>query len=177
MLAVAAALAGCTEGRRSLGSALGLEIASPNPFNVAPRAPLRLPSDLGALPPPQPGAPSPLDPQPRAAAQAALAQAGRPDAPEAAPSPGELSLLDAAGADLADPRIRASLRAERPERDDRFGLSSFLGYRVPDGSEREILSPREEAERLREAGETAPNAPPLPAEPPSDEWVIPLGDD
>ncbi|MEM1314938.1 MAG: DUF3035 domain-containing protein, partial [Pseudomonadota bacterium] len=59
--AAALAAAGCGGG---FSDTLGLTYDSPNPFNVSPRAPLRLPGDLTALPPPQPGAPSPLEPQP-----------------------------------------------------------------------------------------------------------------
>ncbi|MGM0583476.1 MAG: DUF3035 domain-containing protein [Pseudomonadota bacterium] len=176
VLAAAAAgllLTGCTGGREAVGEALGFAVESPNPFNVVPRAPLRLPGDLAALPPPEPGAPSPLEPRPEAIARSALSLPDGQDAASAgAPTPGELGLLEAAGADLADPRIRATLAEERPERERQYGLTSILGYTIPDGSEEEILTPREETERLREQGVETPNPPPEPPEPPPNTWIL-----
>jgi hypothetical protein len=164
--ALTLALAGCGGG--GIGDTLGLTYESPNPFNVAPRAPLRLPPNLEALPPPEPGAPSPLDPRPVQEARAALGGVGAP-IPEGAPSPGELALLDAAGADQADPTIRSTLAAEEAPTTNEYGLSTFFGFEVPDGSEREILEPREEAERLRAEGAVTPTAPPTEPPPPTDE--------
>lgn len=164
--ALTLALAGCGGG--GVGDTLGLTYESPNPFNVAPRAPLRLPPSLSALPPPEPGAPSPLDPRPVQEARAALGGVGAP-IPEGAPSVGELALLDAAGAGQADPSIRSTLAAEEPPRSDEYALDTLFGFRVPDGSEREILEPREEAARLRDEGLATPVAPPTGPPPPTDE--------
>jgi hypothetical protein len=173
-VAICGLLAACSTGREAVGDALGLSVESPNPFNVAPRAPLRLPSDLSALPPPQPGAPSPLDPQPEQSARAALALSSG-TAAAAAPGPGERRLLEAAGADLADPTIRATLAEETPQREQRYGLTSILGYKIPDGSEEEILDPRQAAEEARETGAATPNPPPAEPEPRTDKITIPLG--
>lgn len=148
------ALGGCSDGRQAIGRTLGLTYDSPDPFNVAPRAPLRLPPDLAALPPPQPGAPSPLEAQPARQAQAALGGVGA--APAGGPSPGELALLDAAGAEAADPAIRTTLTAEEnAPRERRYGLTTLFGMPTQDPYEGQRLEQREEAERLLE---TAPEA-------------------
>lgn len=172
VLAAALAAAGCGGG--GIGDTLGLTYESPNAFNVAPRAPLRLPSDLTALPPPQPGAPSPLDPRPVQEARAALAGAGAPQ-PSGAPSPGELALLDAAGAEGADPAIRSTLATESAPRERRFALDTLFGLRVPDGSEEEILEPREEARRLGEQGVATPTPAPDEGPRPTNQIQVPLG--
>ena len=70
LIGAAATVGGCSTSRAGLGSALGITKNSPNPFNVYPREPLVLPSDLSALPAPQPGAPSPREPKPEVEAQA-----------------------------------------------------------------------------------------------------------
>ncbi|MEO1687105.1 MAG: DUF3035 domain-containing protein [Pseudomonadota bacterium] len=176
LTAAALAVAGCASGRQAVGSALGLTYESPNPFNVSPRAPLRLPSDLSALPPPEPGAPSPLEPQPTRQARAALAQAGAEQPGQTAPTPGELALLDASGAETADPNIRATLAEEDAGagREPQFGLASLFGYRTPDGSEEEILEPRDEARRILEEGGVAPNPTPAPEPAPTNQIVLPI---
>ena len=169
-IAAAAALSACTVGRRDVGDSLGFTLESPSPFNVVPRAPLRLPPDMAELPLPDPGATSPLEPQPRQAARAALANAGQPDSEPVLPSPGELSLLNASGADQADPQIRETLKAEVGQgRQSEYGATSILGLRVPDGSEEEILIPRDEARRIEQAGGDAPNLVPLTEPDPQNE--------
>lgn len=166
LLCAALALGGCVESRQAVGSALGFSYDSPDPFNVSPREPLRLPSDFETLPTPNPGAPSPLEPRPQAQARAALAGAGA--APGAGPAPGELALLDAAGAGQTDPAIRATVDAEaaaRP-RERQFGLTSFLGRPIGDPDAADRLDARAEAERLREQGAVTPVAPPEPVSEP-----------
>lgn len=177
LLAAAAALAasGCSGARESVGRSLGLTYSSPDPFNVSPRAPLRLPGDLSALPPPQPGAPSPLEPSPRSAARAALDGAGSADADAAAPSPGELALLEGAGAERADPAVRQTLAAESAApRESRYGLTSLFGIEIDDGAAAERLDPREETERLRGEGAVTPTPTPTPPEPEGLQFDIPL---
>ncbi|MEM6440519.1 MAG: DUF3035 domain-containing protein [Pseudomonadota bacterium] len=171
LTAAALACAACG-GREAVGRAFGLTYESPNPFNVSPRAPLRLPGDLSALPPPEPGAPSPLEPQPTRSARAALANAGAPSPAQAAPTPSELALLDAAGVQTADPGIRAALAEEQPERRNDYALPSLFGLEIPDGSEEELLEPRQEADRIRAAGGVAPNPTPAPPEPQSNQITL-----
>ncbi len=166
LVGTAALAAGCSSGRAGLGNALGLTRGSPDPFNVYPREPLVLPSDLTALPEPQPGAPSPREPKPQAIAQSALGQAGAPVVPAAAGA-GEAALLASAGADQADPAIRDSLDGEELQREPQYGFRTFFGYKVPDGTEKEILEARDERKRLLEQGAPTPNPPPEVAPPPS----------
>ncbi len=168
-------LAACSGGRQAIGEAMGISVESPNAFNVAPRKPLRLPSDLsGALPPPQPGAASPLDPQPEAEARAALDAS--PARSGAAPSAGEQALLDAAGANSADPRIRAELEADAEDPGEaRYAIEQLFGYRVPtEADRRAVLEPREAADEVRGSSAQTPNAPPPPAEPEPGTIGLPL---
>ncbi|MDF2233704.1 DUF3035 domain-containing protein [Albimonas sp. CAU 1670] len=174
LLGAAAALAACSGGREAIGDAMGLNYESPNPFNVSPHAPLRLPPSFETLPPPQPGETSPLEPRPSEAAQAALG-AG-PAAGATAPTPGELALLDAAGAEAADPTIRQRLVDEEPpEKESIYALDSIFGYKINDPLAAETLDARDEAETLRTQGAPAPTPSPARPESPSNEITIPLG--
>lgn len=160
LIGAAAVVAGCSSGREGVGNLLGITRGSPDPFNVYPRAPLQVPQDLATLPAPQPGAASPLEPTPIADAQAAIGNAGAPVA-VAGPSQGEVALLATAGANEADPDVRRTL-AEDPalQREREFAFRTFFGYKVPDGTEKDLLEPREERKRLLEQGGAAPNPPP-----------------
>ncbi len=170
LVAAATSLAACEVGRRDVGDSLGFTLESPSPFNVVPRAPLRLPPNMAELPLPQPGATSPLEPQPRQAARAALANAGQPEVEPLQPSPGELALRNASGAAQVDPNIRDIVQSEVGEgRQSQYGATSILGLEVPDGSEDEILLPREEAARIEQSGGNAPNPAPLAEPPPQNE--------
>ncbi|MGR3782186.1 MAG: DUF3035 domain-containing protein [Albimonas sp.] len=179
MLGAGLALTACTGSRDAVGTALGLNYESPNPFNVAPHAPLRLPPSFENLPPPAPGERSPLEPRPDQAAQAALASAGAGPAPQpegAAPTPGELALLDAAGASTADPAIRERLVQERPpEPEQWYALDSVFGYKINDPDAAQTLDPRQESETLRSQGAQTPTPSPAPPESPSNAITIPLG--
>jgi hypothetical protein len=55
-LTLALALAGCSEGMKKT---FGLEANPPDAFDVGTQAPLAMPPELGALPPPNPGEPRP----------------------------------------------------------------------------------------------------------------------
>lgn len=153
---VVLAVAGCG-GRSGLRSTFGVTLEQPDPFNVLPRKPLRIPPNFNDLPPPSPGAPSPLDPQPVDEARSTLNHVGQA---AGAPSVGELALLGAAGAEDADPAIRSTLEQETVPTESKYGLTSVLGWKVPDGSPDEALDQREEAARIDAAGGVAPNAPP-----------------
>lgn len=150
------AVAGCG-GRSALRTTFGVTLEQPDPFNVLPRQPLRIPPNFEDLPPPRPGEASPLDPTPVAAAEATL---NRVPAAAGAPSIGELALLGAAGAGGADPGIRTALVEEASPSESKYGLTSFFGWRVPDGTGEEILDQRAEADRINAAGGDAPNPPP-----------------
>jgi len=175
----ALALAACTVGSDGQGGgfrqAVGLDVPPPDPFLTVSRAPLQLPPDMTALPPPRPGAPSRVEPNAGAAALAALAPpppaepaaaasvavASRAPAPRA-PTAGETALLSAAGADRADPDVRRRIVAETPQPERRFALDSLFGVRIqqdPDAAPQR-LDPREESRRLRQEGVTAPVPPP-----------------
>ncbi len=179
LLGAGLALTACTGSRDAVGTALGLNYESPNPFNVSPHAPLRLPPSFENLPPPAPGQQSPLEPRPDQAAQAALASAGAGPAPQnegAAPTPGELALLDAAGAAAADPDIRGRLLTEKPpEQENWYALDSVFGYKINDPDAAETLDARQEADELRNQGAAAPTPSPAPPETPSNAISIPLG--
>jgi hypothetical protein len=102
-IALALAVTGCSDATKKT---FGLAANPPDAFAVGTQAPLALPPELGALPPPNPGEPRP---QQVDAAQAG-ANALDPDnalAPATTTaSPGEQALLDQAG-----PTPPASIRA------------------------------------------------------------------
>lgn len=109
----ALSLAGCD----SLRAAAGLTKQSPDEFAVVTKAPLIIPPDFN-LHPPTPGA-APLNQQdPTGEAQSALFS--NPDPTVAAASikgsfsPAERLLLAYAGAQRADPAIRAELQTDKP---------------------------------------------------------------
>jgi hypothetical protein len=167
---VVLAVAGCG-GRGALRSTFGITLEQPDPFNVLPRKPLRIPPNFQDLPLPRPGAPSPLDPQPVAEAQLALRHVGQA---AGAPSAGELALLGAVGAEDAQPGIRQDLALEAGSTDPAYGLDSILGWAVPDGSAEQVLDQRAEAARIDAAGGDAPNAPPRVGELKSNELRLGL---
>ena len=157
LLALVSACGNASQLRRSVG----IDVPPPDEFMVISRAPLSMPSDLGALPPPQPGAPSLVEPDPQGDARAALAGAGAATVTTPA-SPAEQALVARAGP--SDPMIRATLReeADTGAGERRFGLDSFLGFKIQQnpGAEAETLNAREESERLRSTGVAAPVAAP-----------------
>jgi hypothetical protein len=59
LLSLALALAGCSNARETLG----LKRSAPDEFKVVKNAPLEIPSNFAALPPPRPGAPRPQEKQ------------------------------------------------------------------------------------------------------------------
>lgn len=159
LIGVAATAAGCSTEGKGVRGVLGLTKDTPDPFNVYPREPLRMPDDMSALPEPRPGAPSPLEPDPEGEARTALGVPAAPAAAEA-PSAGEAALVARAGAEAADPQIRDALDDEELQRESPYGLDTIFGFKVPDGTEEERLEAREERRRLLEEGRTAPNPPP-----------------
>lgn len=153
-------LAGCGDGGLAGGLRNAGIGAAPDEFTVLPTRPLELPENLGALPPPTPGAPNRVDPTPEADAVAALT--GRP-AP--AGSVGAGSLVSRAGP--VDPAIRPRLAAEDAvyRRENRGAILERLANR--DNSDALIyqnmtLDANAEFDRLRALGVRVPAAPPLP---------------
>lgn len=103
IMAAAAAASGCS----TVANSLGITKQTPDEFRIVTRAPLTLPPDY-SLRPPQPGAPRPQELDPDAEARAALF--GQ-DIGQSA-SGGERAFVSAAGADAADPSIRAAVDYE-----------------------------------------------------------------
>jgi hypothetical protein len=138
--AAAIGLAGCTGVKESLGAAK----QAPDETAITTRAPLVVPAtfDLKA---PQPGAPRPQDADVAAAAQKVLGGAPK----QTAASQGEQELLNAAGAEKADPKVRQALRSEVREQSKRKSYAdSVLFWRGKRGDEGTPLDPKEEADRL-----------------------------
>ena len=136
---------------------LGLTKQSPDEFRVVSRAPLTLPPDY-ALRPPAPGTPRPQEGTPtqqaeRAVFRNAAGPSGLPTQTAINPdlSPGERSLLSAAGAANADPNIRLLVERETNainEESDRFvDLLVFWNTQPPAGT---IVDPAAEVRRLQE---------------------------
>jgi hypothetical protein len=153
ILLLALGLGGCSEARR----AVGWDKAPPDEFKILTRAPLAMPPDYG-LRPPTPGAPRPQEGSTTDQARTAIT-GGRPGArPGAAPAAGagrpsaaEVALLEKAGADRADPAIRATVdREARAVADaDRSFTDKLIFWREPEPPGTVIDAEREQ-QRLRE---------------------------
>jgi hypothetical protein len=92
--ALSLALAGCSDGAKKT---FGLEANPPDAFAVGTQAPLSLPPELGALPPPVPGAPRPQQTDAAQAGLDTLSPASSLAAPVTTTSTGQQALLDQAG--------------------------------------------------------------------------------
>ena len=103
LLLTAAALSGC-----GLGRALGSSKLAPDEFNIVTKAPLVVPPDYSLKPP----APSEKTDDTDTTADAQAALAGKPGDATHAISPGERALIAQAGAEYADPLIRAVVDQE-----------------------------------------------------------------
>jgi hypothetical protein len=143
-------VSGCSEVKR----VIGYDKAPPDEFAVLSRAPLSLPPDH-TLRPPTPGAPRPQEGLTREKAQAALtgskqltpttqiATSGR--------SSGDVALLKRAGADQANPEIRAVVNRETlmlAEADKSF-TDRLVFWRDPPPIGEQVDAAKE-AQRLRE---------------------------
>ncbi len=102
-----AALGVAVSGCAGAGKALGGGKNPPDEFAVVTKAPLTLPPDY-ALRPPRPGETRPQEKSPSERAQQLMIG----DASTAAPTNGELALIQSAGALDVDPNIRDILNAE-----------------------------------------------------------------
>ena len=138
-------LAGCSD---SLKQSFGLGKRAPDETRVVEQAPLELPPDFN-LRPPSPGATRPQTVAAPEQAVAALGLGAADRRPEN--TPGESAFLGAAGANEADPAIRALLNrestiivAEDP------GFVERLMFWREDAPQGVTIDPAREAERLRE---------------------------
>ena len=147
------ALTACEGIKKQLGGTK----QSPDEFKVVSRAPLTLPPEF-TLRPPEPGIPRPQEGTTSQQARNALFRLQQPKAGSLEPkvgrddrSPGELSLLRAAGADNTDPNIRRIVDSETQQINagsDDF-LEALVFWRDPD-TPGEVVDAAEETKRLRE---------------------------
>ena len=149
-VAISLALSACT----SVRDEIGLNRAKPDEFAVVPKAPLAMPPDFATLKEPEPGAPRPQQVSPSGEARAALASSR---AAIAAPvssqsvSAGELALVDAAGANKSDPKIRAEMRNElRDQRGQKSMAERILFWQGPE-KEEWVVDAAAEAKRIERA--------------------------
>ena len=148
---------------------IGFSKTAPDEFTVVTKAPLILPPDFN-LRPPQLGAPGPKDIEAQELARRALIRSGREVDISESPkrrhtgSRSEALLLQKAGADKADPKIRSVIRSETlavTERDSAFiNKLMFWGK----GAEESLVDAKGEAKRLRDAA--AKGIPPTTGETP-----------
>lgn len=148
LLALGLGLSGCAKTRE----AFGLNKSVPDEFAVVTRAPLSLPPDYG-LRPPTPGVGRPQERQVRDEARRILLSSGGGTVIEtsAAPSTGELALLNKAGAANADPSIRRKVSRENKllAAGDKGFVDRLIFWRKDEPKHSEI-DPAREARRLSE---------------------------
>lgn len=146
LLGSALFLAGCS----NTAEVLGLGRNSPDEFSVVDRAPLSLPPDY-ELRPPQPGVPRPQDIEVGRRASTVLFGETQESA---APTEAEKALLEAAGADKADPSIRTVIDREADQRivGSRYLLEELLGWKPPSDKAPVVDAPAEAA-RIKDAKE------------------------
>jgi hypothetical protein len=150
----AVALTGCQD----FMVAIGKEKVVPDEFAVVSRAPLAIPPDY-SLRPPRAGAARPQEQAPVDQARQTVFRAGDQQASlpaaEAARSAGETSLLQEAGAGTAPPNIRELITNDAEDAgnlSDSF-VDKLVFWRKSDkaGAVNDVINPREEADRLRDA--------------------------
>lgn len=152
LAAFALAVSGCDETRK----AIGWDKNPPDEFRVVTRAPLSVPPEFG-LRPPAPGAPRPQEGTATDQARTAItgarpgARPGQPTGSVSRQSGGETALLARAGADRADPSIRATVDREAAALADadRSFTDRLIFWRTPDPPGTVVDAERENR-RLRE---------------------------
>lgn len=145
-------LAGCS----GTSEVMGLGRHSPDEFAVVDRAPLSLPPDY-ELRPPNPGAPRPQEVETTDRASHILFGKRQDNAAvEGDISPVEKALLGAAGADKADPTIRATIDREAKQHvvGSQNLVDELLWWRDPADNATTVDAPAE-ANRLRKAKKDA----------------------
>jgi hypothetical protein len=139
-------LGGC--GDSSLSRTFGLTRDAPDEFTVVTRAPLSMPPDF-TLRPPQPGAARPQEQSDRSLAESALVPEAALGGTPVGVSPGQAALVrDSGGGAPADIRQRVDQEARLNTNDDGF-IDRLLYWRKSD-SQKAVVDPRQEANRLRE---------------------------
>lgn len=145
-------------GTDDVARSIGLTRDVPDEFTVTTRAPLSMPPDF-SLPRPTPGAQRPQERSARSAAEAALSPQTALASGNAAISPGQQALLNAAG-----PAAPATIRSD-VDKDaalatgDRRLTDRLMFWKSPD-AQGTVVDPQREAKRLREnaaLGQSADN--------------------
>jgi hypothetical protein len=146
LAACTAALAGCDSDR--LSRTLGFVHDAPDEFSVTTRAPLAMPPSF-TLQPPTPGLARPQEQSERAKAEQALVPQMALGTPDEGTSPGQQSLVQAAGP-TATPEIRAEVdqEARLSHSSDGF-IDRMMFWRTPTPPGT-VVDPQKEAQRLRE---------------------------
>ncbi len=137
----------------NLTNIIGTTKNPPDEFAVIPTAPLELPKDFTALPPPNPGERSRLVSNPINDARAALLGETAPKAANARVSTSEAALLSASGSTAASSEIRTVLDAEQAASDEAEQTylldRAFPALRTLRGADqKELLQAEEERVRL-----------------------------
>lgn len=153
-VAVAAALGGCEDARKSLIQ----DKKAPDEFAVYSRAPLTVPPEFG-LRPPRPGAPRPGGKDPSGVAYQAVTGSQPPPAGRTQPQPetfagtaGELALLRNANALQTDPMIRETVNQESSVlAEESLSVTERLLFSQKAASTLgSVVDPEKEAKRLKE---------------------------
>lgn len=134
---------------------------SPDEFAVTRRAPLEMPppGQAETLPVPTPGAPRPQEQDSDAAARKALTGETVTPAPV---SEGAAALVEQAGAEKTDPRIRRKIDGESVDDTDSSTpvVKKLFGWAgLNNGGKGKALDAEAEAERLRKEGVQVPQKP------------------
>lgn len=136
----------------SLQEELGMNKQSPDEFRVVSRAPLSMPPDYNTLVTPNPGEPRPQEGTPTDQARSAVFgedQKGQPLSSTG--SAGETALLNAAGAQNADPAIRQVVNQETNQinSESEYFLDELIFWR-DEPEPGVIVDPQKEAQRIKE---------------------------
>jgi hypothetical protein len=149
ILAVGVGVSGCEATRK----AFGMGKNPPDEFQVVAHPPLSLPPDYNLVPP-QPGAERPQELSASTTAQTTLlanSSSGTVAADSSNASAGEQALLSEAGAEKADPNIRATVNqdatAEREASNDLIEKLIFWRATPQPGT---IVDPQKEQQRLQQ---------------------------
>jgi len=135
----------------TLQEELGMTKQSPDEFRVVSRAPLSMPPDYNTLVTPNPGEPRPQEGTPTDQARTAVFGTQQQGQPETAGSTGEAALLNAAGAQHADPQIRQVVDRETQQINDES--SDFLDALIFWQEQPEpgvLVDPTKESQRIKE---------------------------
>lgn len=149
--ALTMALSGCTQFR----TAVGLQKDVPNEFDVVNNAPLAIPPDFN-LRPPRPGAAPSQRVSTTAQARETIFRAGggtgQTQVGDAQMSPGERTLITAAGAEKTPDNIRQVINQEAASEHpfDRSFVDRLIFWREAKNANKGVLDPVKEESRLQE---------------------------